>query len=83
MGIKKNQTESLILFGAVNGARTRDPQLGKLMLYQLSYYRVGFSPAKISIIIQCCNFYFYPPPGLPTAFFLIPSWEAKFPRNFP
>ena len=26
--------------GAVNGARTRDPQLGKLMLYQLSYYRV-------------------------------------------
>ncbi len=25
---------------AVNGARTRDPQLGKLMLYQLSYYRV-------------------------------------------
>ena len=24
---------------AVNGARTRDPQLGKLMLYQLSYYR--------------------------------------------
>ena len=25
--------------GAVNGARTRDPQLGKLMLYQLSYYR--------------------------------------------
>ena len=27
-------------FRAVNGARTRDPQLGKLMLYQLSYYRV-------------------------------------------
>ena len=26
--------------GAVNGARTRDPQLGKLMLYQLSYYRM-------------------------------------------
>ncbi len=25
--------------GAVNGARTRDPQLGKLVLYQLSYYR--------------------------------------------
>ena len=25
--------------GAVNEARTRDPQLGKLMLYQLSYYR--------------------------------------------
>src|SRR3954462_6259352 len=26
---------------AGNGARTRDPQLGKLMLYQLSYPRVG------------------------------------------
>ena len=25
--------------GAGNGARTRDPQLGKLMLYQLSYAR--------------------------------------------
>ena len=24
---------------AINGVRTRDPQLGKLMLYQLSYYR--------------------------------------------
>lgn len=27
-------------FGAENGARTRDPQLGKLMLYQLSYFRM-------------------------------------------
>ena len=26
-------------FGAVNGTRTRDPRLGKPMLYQLSYYR--------------------------------------------
>ena len=26
---------------AINGARTRDPQLGKLVLYQLSYYRRG------------------------------------------
>ena len=25
--------------GAGNGVRTRDPQLGKLMLYQLSYAR--------------------------------------------
>ena len=27
--------------GAENGIRTRGPQLGKLMLYQLSYFRVG------------------------------------------
>ena len=26
---------------AENGTRTRDPQLGKLMLYQLSYFRMG------------------------------------------
>ena len=31
---------SLAFFiGAGNGVRTRDPQLGKLMLYQLSYSR--------------------------------------------
>ena len=29
----------LLLIRAVNEARTRDPQLGKLVLYQLSYYR--------------------------------------------
>jgi hypothetical protein len=28
------------LFQAGDGARTHDPQLGKLMLYQLSYARV-------------------------------------------
>ena len=28
---------------AGNGIRTRDPQLGKLMLYQLSYSRIGFN----------------------------------------
>ena len=27
------------LFGAGNGSRTRDPKLGKLVLYQLSYAR--------------------------------------------
>ena len=28
--------------GAGNGVRTRDPQLGKLMLYQLSYARMSY-----------------------------------------
>lgn len=35
---------------AIDGARTRDPELGKLMLYQLSYYRMtgyAFSAAKV------------------------------------
>ena len=30
----------LIFFGAGNGDRTRDPRLGKPMLYQLSYARI-------------------------------------------
>ena len=29
-----------LLSRAVSETRTRDPQLGKLMLYQLSYYRI-------------------------------------------
>ena len=29
----------LFMFGAENEVRTRDPQLGRLMLYQLSYFR--------------------------------------------
>ena len=40
-------------FGAVDGTRTRDPQLGKLVLYQLSYYRVRrFDDAKLYIKID-------------------------------
>ena len=34
--------------GADNGIRTRDPQLGKLMLYQLSYCRtIKLAGAKV------------------------------------
>ena len=32
-------TALLVSFGAENGAQTRDPQLGRLVLYQLSYFR--------------------------------------------
>ena len=38
-------TNPLILFGAGNGDRTRDPRLGKPMLYQLSYAR--FFPCRL------------------------------------
>ncbi len=38
---RKNRSfgEQFFKFGAENEARTRDPQLGKLMLYRLSYFR--------------------------------------------
>ena len=41
------------LLRGVSGTRTRDPQLGKLMLYQLSYYRITFiSGAKIEFYCE-------------------------------
>ena len=45
---KKNQVVKnyLIFSGAEDGAQTRDPQLGRLMLYQLSYFR-NFKWAKM------------------------------------
>ena len=38
------------LFRAEDGAQTRDPQLGRLMLYRLSYFRKFNVP-----IFQCAN----------------------------
>ncbi len=37
-------------YGAEDGTQTRDPQLGRLMLYQLSYFRSFNVP-----IFQCAN----------------------------
>ncbi len=37
--------------GAKNGTRTRDPDLGKVVLYQLSYFRIAFRKFR-SIIIS-------------------------------
>ncbi len=36
---KKEDQLLLNLFRAEDGTRTRDPNLGKVMLYQLSYFR--------------------------------------------
>ena len=41
----------LWICGAENEARTRDPQLGKLMLYQLSYFRVCWG--KGNVFLNC------------------------------
>lgn len=38
---KKKTTVSSLYFGAGNETRTRDPNLGKVVLYQLSYSRVS------------------------------------------
>ena len=36
---KKRGNRKISSFRAEDGAQTRDPQLGRLMLYQLSYFR--------------------------------------------
>jgi hypothetical protein len=50
---RKRSTTELhwLAIGAEDEVRTRDPQLGRLMLYQLSYFRecvgrAGFEPTK-------------------------------------
>ena len=35
-------------YGAEDGTQTRDPQLGRLMLYQLSYSRIIFKAYKVN-----------------------------------
>ena len=34
--------KAVVCFGAENETRTRDPDLGKVVLYQLSYFRLLF-----------------------------------------
>ena len=45
----------ILTYGAENGTRTRDPNLGKVVLYQLSYFRNMFSS---------CEKAFTPPLGI-------------------
>jgi hypothetical protein len=51
MGVGVNKKwhplEMPFLLGAKNGTRTRDPDLGKVVLYQLSYFRLSKGSANI------------------------------------
>ena len=42
----------VVLPGADDGIRTRDPHLGKVMLYQLSHVRVAFDPIRTRLSIS-------------------------------
>ena len=61
---KKKVTISDDLSGAENETRTRDPNLGKVVLYQLSYFRnmlpgcSRFGIAKVTIFFNSPNFLF-------------------------
>ena len=49
---KKKTAECCLNQRAENEARTRDPNLGKVVLYQLSYFRV-FANFLFSITFPC------------------------------
>ena len=66
------QREAIITRGAKNGTRTRDPDLGKVVLYQLSYFRsctIGatrrhlravrfrFASAKLMLFFKLCKYF--------------------------
>ena len=46
---KEVQTYGLNLSGAEDETRTRDPDLGKVVLYQLSYFRLFYNALGVQI----------------------------------
>ncbi len=55
---QKRSTSAPILFGARDGIRTRDPDLGKVVLYQLSYSRLCCSALHRFATGDKCKKYF-------------------------
>ena len=53
--IKRKEMHRSASLGAENETRTRDPDLGKVVLYQLSYFRVGTT--KVRTIFMFANFF--------------------------
>ena len=60
--------KAVIHRGAENGARTRDLNLGKVALYQLSYFRktllLSVGTAKIETFFETPNFFAKKQPGM-------------------
>ena len=46
MRVAMRPNPAVTTFGAEDGTRTRDPHLGKVMLYQLSHFRVDVDYTK-------------------------------------
>ena len=43
------------MHGADDGTRTRDPNLGKVMRYQLRYIRETYHTAAVKYVHLCCD----------------------------
>ena len=57
--LRPSEDSLFVVFGAEDEARTRDPNLGKVVLYQLSYFRIfPFGIAKVRIKLKPPNFFF-------------------------
>ena len=54
---KKNPLVRVWALGAKDGIRTRDPDLGKVVLYQLSYFREQFWDCKCIKILMNSRFF--------------------------
>ena len=53
--VKRQPLSDLSTFRAKNGTRTRDPDLGKVVLYQLSYFRIFYYlPISIGKLFRFC-----------------------------
>ena len=72
----------LVVFGAGNGTRTRDVQLGRLTLYQLSYSRVltCHRGAGIGLLVEGGGF--EPPKAEPTDLQSAPFGRSGTPPGF-
>ena len=70
--INKNRAE--------NGAQTRDPQLGRLVLYRLSYFRESTTTSATVIFVGADGF---EPPKVKTSRFTVcPIWPLWNTPNF-
>ena len=75
---KCSTTELLqhVVYRAENGAQTRDPQLGRLVLYQLSYFRKNH-------LVRVGADGFEPPKSKDSRFTVCPIWPLwKTPKSF-
>ena len=67
--------------GAENGTRTRDPDLGKVVLYQLSYFRRNAGAKIVLFIVTSKGFTYFKtlPAGIPLAGFPYPYCVSSAP----
>ena len=55
--MKKGQRETDLQTGAENETRTRDPDLGKVVLYQLSYFRDWDCKGRCKVVLYQLSYF--------------------------